>query len=251
MASGLEPSPGEEGTCAGAGATTSLVWISGAWKGAWGIGNPVLLGGLGAVDRLEFVGADAAATSTGAANPIDEKAGLAASPGGAKETGATEAAGCSGLDANGLDGSGLDGTEATSVALICEGADGAGASISGIEAREGGGKGRPDAVRLPVREGGGGATEGRPVRDGGGGATLGPNGMVRGGGRGALIRPTDGAVVVGALFASVLGTEARLLSSVMIACNPTDTEHSTPVVCVRFAPLGVSRDVASVVYCND
>ena len=146
-------------------------------------------------------------------------------------------------------GASLDGTESISVALICDGEDGAAASmsaseVSGMDAREGGGNGRPDDERLPAREGGGGATEGRPlVRDGGGGATLGPNGMVRGGGKGALIRPTDGAVVVGALFASVFGTEAWLLSSLMIACEPTDTSQPTPVECARFATLGVSRDL--------
>src|SRR5690606_28353739 len=100
-------------------------------------------------------------------------------------------------------GTALEVTESISVALICEGDEGAGAStsardMSGMDARDGGGNGRPDVERLPVRDGGAGATDGLPVRDGGGGATLGPNGMVRGGGRGALIRPTEGAVVVGA-----------------------------------------------------
>jgi hypothetical protein len=139
-------------------------------------------------------------------------------------------------------GAEFEGTESISVALICDGEDGAGASMSGMEARDGGGSGRPDDERAPVREGGVGAPEGRPAaRDGGGGATLGPNGMVRGGGRGALMRPTEGAVVVGALFASVFGTEAWLLSSVMIDCNPTQSAHTTPVVCARFATPDVSR----------
>jgi hypothetical protein len=153
-------------------------------------------------------------------------------------------------------GTALEVTESISVALICEGDEGAGAStsardMSGMDARDGGGNGRPDVERLPVRDGGAGATDGLPVRDGGGGATLGPNGMVRGGGRGALIRPTEGAVVVGALVASVLGTEAWLLSSLMISCNPTHCEHTTPVVCVPFATPSVSRDLPSVIRCND
>lgn len=73
------------------------------------------------------------------------------------------------------------------------------------------------------REGGGGAADGIPVLRGGTGAGMpGPNGIVRGGGNGALILPTDGAEADDKLVAvASVGADSWLRSSLMTDFHPT------------------------------
>lgn len=88
---------------------------------------------------------------------------------------------------------------------------------------------------LGRREGGGGAAEGSALGRGGGVGIPGPNGIVRGGGNGALIRPTDGVEVDDKFDAApCAGADSWLRSSLMIRL-PT-LLHSllvTPVLCTR------------------
>jgi hypothetical protein len=140
------------------------------------------------------------------------------------------------------------GLESRAVALICEGDEGSATAAASINSRSsvtacgsvagfgavlpfgerlGGPLRLGGALRLggPLRrEGGGGAADGIPeVRDGGAGAGIpGPNGIVLGGGNGALILPTDGAEADDRLAAAPsVGADSWLRSSLMTDFHPT------------------------------
>lgn len=148
------------------------------------------------------------------------------------------------------------------MALNSEGSAGAGADtgvcVAGRDAREGGGR--------DAREGGGsgraldGGRNDPPVRDGGGGraetraAGLGDgipglNGIVRGGGSGALMRPARGAAgEVGVLVADRSSLPARafwlLLSSLMVLEDTLlHPRCMTPVVCAQPTARSANHEV--------
>lgn len=103
-----------------------------------------------------------------------------------------------GTELKGTELSDADGLDSSGVALICEGADGSATAAGSMNSASLDRSGWGSGAGLPLRrEGGGGAAEGSPeLREGGAGAGIpGPNGIVRGGGSGALILPTDGAEV--------------------------------------------------------
>ena len=119
------------------------------------------------------------------------------------------------------------GLESSSVALICEGDEGSATGAASSNSRSSAtARGIVAGAGFvpPRRDGGGGAADGIPeLRDGGVGAGMpGPNGIVRGGGNGALILPTDGAEVDARFVAAPsVGADSWLRSSLMTDFHPT------------------------------